>query len=65
MIVETLIKFIEIYGSTHRQFADNLKCDGYADRQHTSNITEFIIQSWEKDISASGIDMQKTILLKK
>ena len=40
-----------------RQVADNLKCDGYADRQHAGNITELLIQSWEKDISTVGNNM--------
>ena len=47
-----------------RQFADKLKCDGYADRQHTSNRTELMKQSWAKVISAIGTNLQRTILLK-
>ena len=47
MIEETLIISIEIYGSIHRQFADDLKCDCYADRQH--NSTELLMQYWAKD----------------
>ena len=27
----------DLWEHTQRQFADNLKCDGYADRQHTNN----------------------------
>ena len=55
----------DLWEHTQRQFADNLKCDGYADRQHTSNSTEFLMQSWAKYISAIGTNMQRTILLKK
>ena len=58
MIVETLIISIEFYVSTHkRQFVDNLKCNGYDDRQRISNNTEIMIQSWEKDISAIVTNM--------
>ena len=35
----------DLWEHTQRQFADNLKCDGYADRQKTSNSTELMIQS--------------------
>ena len=55
----------DLWKHTQKQFADNLKCDGYVDRQHTTNSTELLIQSWEKDISAIVTNMQRTILLKK
>ena len=55
----------DLWEHTQRQFADNLKCDGYADRQHISNSTELLMQSWAKDISPIGTNLQRTILLKK
>ena len=38
----------DLYEHTQRQFADNLKCGGYADRQYNSNSTELLMQSWAK-----------------
>ena len=55
----------DLWEHTQRQCDDNLKCDGYANRQHTSNSTELMKQSWAKDISAIGTNLQRTILLKK
>ena len=43
MIIETLrISIGYIWEHTQIQFADNLKCDGYADRQHTNNSAGMI-----------------------
>ena len=53
----------DLWKHTQRQFVDNLKCDGYADRHHTSNSTELLMQSWAKYISAIGTNLQRTILL--
>ena len=55
----------DLWEHTQIQFADNLKCYGYADRQHISNSTELLMQSWAKDIAAIGTNLQRTILLKK
>ena len=52
----------DLWEHTQRLFADNLKCDGYADRQHISNSTKLMIQYWEKDISAVGTNMLRTSL---
>ena len=35
----------DLYEHTQRQFADNLRCDCNADRQHNSNSTELLMQS--------------------
>ena len=40
----------DLWEHTQKQFADNLKCDGYADRQHTSKSMELLMQFWAKDI---------------
>ena len=34
----------DLWEHTQRQFAANLKCDGYADRQRTNNSTELLMQ---------------------
>ena len=55
----------DLWEHSQRKFADNLKCGGYADRQHTSNRTELMMQYWAKDISAIGTNLHRKILLKK
>ena len=59
----------DLWENTQIQFAENLKCVCYADRQHNSNSnsnsTECLMQSWAKDISTIGTNMRRIILLKK